>query len=90
MMIMDDNKKIGLGLIVLSLLFFALSMLFMLDRAFLVMANMAFIGGLIMLLGMWGTVQFFVKRSKIKGAIIFFVGFILILTGITGFTLFGF
>lgn len=33
--------EIGLGLIVLSLLFFGLSLVFMLDRAFLVMANVS-------------------------------------------------
>ena len=56
-MMMDDNKsklyshslissfliiEIGLGLIVLSIFFFLISMLFMLDRAFMVMANVSY------------------------------------------------
>ena len=47
MMIMDDNKseylkvEIGFGLIILAILFFALSVMFLLDRAFLVMANVS-------------------------------------------------
>lgn len=51
---------------------------------------MAFIGGFVMLLGFWGTTQFFIKRSKIKGSIMFFLGFLLIVVGFTGFTIIGF
>ncbi|CAI2378899.1 unnamed protein product [Moneuplotes crassus] len=87
---MDDNKKIGLGLILLAILFFALSLLFMLDRAFLVMANMAFIAGFVMLIGVWGTLQFFMRRTKIKGSIIYFIGFVMIIMGFPFFTLTGF
>lgn len=51
---------------------------------------MAFIGGFVMLIGVWGTVQFFMRRTKIKGSIIFFIGFCMIVVGFTGFTIIGF
>ena len=43
-----------------------------------------------MLLGAWGTVQFFIRRSKIKGAMFYFSGLFLIIVGVFGFTLIGF
>ena len=43
-----------------------------------------------MLVGVWGTVKFFVKRNKIKGSLVFFAGFLWIVIGFTGFTIIGF
>jgi hypothetical protein len=51
---------------------------------------MAFIAGMCMLIGTWGTFQFFIRRSKIRGSIFYFSGLFLIIVGIFGFTIIGF
>ena len=51
---------------------------------------MTFIAGFIFLIGTWGTVQFFIRKTKIKGSIVFFTGFFLIVVGFYGFTIVGF
>ena len=43
-----------------------------------------------MIIGLWGTIQFFMRRTKIKGSIFFFAGFFMIVVGFTGFTIIGF
>ena len=86
----DDNKKIGIGLIVIGLIFYFMGMLFMLDRGFLAIGNLAFIMGLVILVGPTNTVQFFMRRNKVKGSACFFTGFVLIVIGWFGFTLLGF
>jgi hypothetical protein len=51
---------------------------------------MAFIGGFIMLIGVWGTMQFFIRRTKIRGSLVFFGGLFVIIMGFPGFTIIGF
>ena len=86
----DDNKKIGIGLIVIGLVFYFLGMLFMLDRGFLAIGNLAFIMGMVILVGPTNTVGFFTRKSKVKGSVCFFAGFVLIVIGWFGFTCAGF
>ena len=47
----DDNKKIGVGLVVIGLVFYVLGVLFFLDRGFLAIGNLAFIMGIVILIG---------------------------------------
>ncbi len=47
----DDTKKIGLGLIGIGLVFYGLGIVFFLDRGFLCIGNLAFIMGLIVVVG---------------------------------------
>ena len=84
----DDSKKIGLGLIVIGLIFYFLGVIFFLDRGFLCIGNLAFIMGLIVVVGPQNTVSFF--RRKGMGSAFFFIGFILIIIGWYMFTTFGF
>ena len=86
----DDNKKIGIGLIVIGLVFYFLGMLFMLDRGFLAIGNLAFIMGMVILVGPTNTVGFFTRKSKVKGSVCFLAGFVLIVIGWFGFTCAGF
>ena len=86
----DDNKKIGIGLILIGLVFYFLGMLFMLDRGFLAIGNLAFIMGLVILVGPANTVGFFMRKNKMVGSACFFIGFVMIVIGWFGFTFFGF
>ena len=86
----DDNKKIGIGLIVIGLVFYFLGLLFMLDRGFLAIGNLAFIMGLVILVGPSNTVAFFMRKTKMKGSLCFFVGFLMIVVGWFGFVFLGF
>ena len=86
----DDNKKIGIGLIVIGLVFYSLGLLFMLDRGFLAIGNLAFIMGMVILVGPTNTLGFFMRKTKVKGSVCFFTGFVLIVIGWFGFTCAGF
>ena len=86
----DDNKKIGIGLTIIGLVFYFLGLLFMLDRGFLAIGNLAFIMGIVILVGPANTVGFFTRKTKLKGSICFFTGFVLIVIGWFGFTFAGF
>ena len=86
----DDNKKIGIGLIVIGLVFYSLGLLFLLDRGFLAIGNLAFIMGLVIIVGPANTVAFFMRKTKMKGSACFFAGFLMIVIGWFGFTIIGF
>ena len=86
----DDNKKIGVGLVVIGLVFYVLGVLFFLDRGFLAIGNLAFIMGIVILIGPANTLGFFMRKTKVKGSACFFSGFLLIVIGWFGFTLIGF
>ena len=86
----DDNKKIGIGLIVIGLIFYFLGLLFMLDRGFLAIGNLAFIMGLVVVIGPANTLAFFMRKTKMKGSACFFAGFVMIVIGWFGFTSVGF
>ena len=86
----DDNKKIGIGLIVIGLVFYFLGLLFMLDRGFLAIGNLAFIMGLVILVGPANTVAFFMRKTKMAGSACFFAGFVMIVIGWFGFVFLGF
>ena len=47
----DDSKKIGVGLIAIGLTFYFLGVVFFLDRGFLCIGNLAFLMGLVVVVG---------------------------------------
>jgi hypothetical protein len=51
---------------------------------------MSLIAGFVMMVGTWATLQFFMRRTKIKGAIVFFSGLVMIIVGFPFFTTIGF
>ena len=87
-MFYDDNKKIGVGLIVLGLAFLVIGVMMFLDRGFLAIGNISFLMGMVALVGPTYSVQFFQK--KMQGSLFFFGGLILIILGYPFFTLIGF
>ena len=60
-----NDTMIGVGLIFIGLACFALSLMMILDRGFLVIANFSFLMGVVALIGPKATVTFFTKKSKI-------------------------
>lgn len=86
----DDSKKIGVGLIIIGLVFYTLGILFFLDRGFLCIGNLSFIMGLVVVVGPQNTVSFFARKGKIVGSAVFFAGFIMIIIGWFLFTTLGF
>ena len=86
----DDSKKIGVGLIIIGLVFYLLGILFFLDRGFLCIGNLAFIMGLVVVVGPQNTLGFFMRKGKVMGSAVFFAGFIMIVIGWFLFTTMGF
>ena len=86
----DDSKKIGVGLIVIGLVFYALGVILFLDRGFLCIGNLSFIMGLVALVGPKSTGSFFLRKGKVVGSAVFFGGFLLIVIGWFLFTTLGF
>ena len=75
----SDNGKIGIFLVLLGISCFFFGVLMLFDRSLLMIGNLCFIIGLILLIGLIGTIKFFTKKSKRKPSGIFLSGFILIL-----------
>jgi hypothetical protein len=72
---LDENRKIGIGLCVVGLVCFILGIALFFDRTLLVLANLAFIGGLALILGPMKTFRFFFRADKFLGSLMFFAGF---------------
>ena len=87
-MFYDDNKKIGVGLIVLGLAFLIIGVMMFLDRGFLAIGNISFLMGMVALVGPAYSLQFFQK--KMQGSLFFFGGLTFIILGYPFFTLIGF
>eukprot|EP01016_Furgasonia_blochmanni_P040656 TRINITY_DN5206_c0_g1_i12.p3 TRINITY_DN5206_c0_g1~~TRINITY_DN5206_c0_g1_i12.p3 ORF type:complete len:180 (+),score=44.95 TRINITY_DN5206_c0_g1_i12:276-815(+) len=75
---LDENKKIGIGLIFGGSTCFALAILLFFDRALLIIGNLCFLAGLMFLVGVVGTYGFFMKKGKFKGTLVYFLGFFII------------
>ena len=81
---------IGVGLIVVGLACFALSLMMFLDRGFLVIANFSFLMGVVALIGPKNALAFFTKKSKMASSAFYFAGLGMIILGYRFFTLIGF
>jgi len=89
----NDNRKIGIGLTGFGVFFLFLGMLLLFDHALLALGNVLFLSGITLLIGTRKTFIFFFKRGQYRGTICFLGGIILVMVGwaITGmfFELFG-
>eukprot|EP00386_Alphamonas_edax_P014356 GDKI01044134.1.p1 GENE.GDKI01044134.1~~GDKI01044134.1.p1 ORF type:complete len:139 (-),score=18.54 GDKI01044134.1:33-449(-) len=81
MLSLDDNRKLGIGLLALGMLLSGLGIVLFFDRALLALGNMAFLAGICFMLGFSKTAKFFLKRDKLQGTAFFFGGFIIIVWG---------
>mmetsp|Transcript_25742 Transcript_25742/g.74474 ORF Transcript_25742/g.74474 Transcript_25742/m.74474 type:complete len:139 (-) Transcript_25742:180-596(-) len=86
---LDDNKKIGIGLCGVGIACMVLGVFLLCERTFLALGNVAFLIGLGLLLGPSKAVRFFVRREKWKGSTSYFLGIGLIIFGwpVVGFIL---
>lgn len=75
---LDDNKKIGMGLLGLSFLFISMGVLFLLDSTLIAIGDFLFLAGLVFIIGLQRTVRLFTKRDRAPGIICFFLGILLV------------
>eukprot|EP00922_Rhytidocystis_sp_ex-Travisia-forbesii_P072145 GHVS01107599.1.p1 GENE.GHVS01107599.1~~GHVS01107599.1.p1 ORF type:complete len:137 (-),score=4.87 GHVS01107599.1:86-496(-) len=78
---LDDNKKIGIGLCALGLLLGSVGVMLLFDRVLLSIGNLGFLTGLGFLLGITKLTRFFLKKDKLIGSFFYFFGFTLIVYG---------
>ncbi|KAI3429633.1 hypothetical protein D9Q98_005719 [Chlorella vulgaris] len=80
---LDDRRKIGVGLTGLGFLFFVLGVLFFFDRGLLAMGNVLFLSGVGLTIGAQAALRFFLRPKNYKGTAFFGGGLILVLWGWT-------
>lgn len=73
-----DNNKIGLFLVLAGVSTYLFGIILIFDRSLLLLGNLCFLMGLISLIGVFGTISFFTRKGKAKSAMIFFIGFFLL------------
>jgi hypothetical protein len=78
-MALDDNQKIGIGLITVGIAFICLGVMMLFDPGFIAIGNAVFLTGLLILLGFKRTLTLFSRTEKIRGTICFFLGFFLVI-----------
>ncbi|EPR57780.1 Got1 family protein [Toxoplasma gondii TgCatPRC2] len=84
---LDDNQKIGVAFCCLGLCLGGVGIFLFLDRALLTLGNVAFLFGLVLLLGVRKTLAFFFLRpEKRRASLTFIIGVVLIALG---YSLFG-
>eukprot|EP00927_Polykrikos_kofoidii_P069104 TRINITY_DN64498_c0_g1_i1.p2 TRINITY_DN64498_c0_g1~~TRINITY_DN64498_c0_g1_i1.p2 ORF type:complete len:141 (-),score=37.29 TRINITY_DN64498_c0_g1_i1:237-659(-) len=81
MSLLDDNKKIGIGLCGIGVICVGMGAALLFDRTLLALGNIAFLIGLCLLLGVTKAFRFFFRRDKAKGSTAYFLGIGLIVYG---------
>lgn len=76
---MNDNTKIGTGLLFLGCVFLMLGIVFFFDSALLALGDLLFLMGLTMTIGVSRTITFFSRKDRLRGILAFFGGIILIM-----------
>ncbi|XP_019172525.1 PREDICTED: vesicle transport protein GOT1 isoform X1 [Ipomoea nil] len=74
----DEQKKIGLGLIGFGILFTFLAIILFFDRGLLALGNILWLAGVSLLLGWRSTLQIFTNRMNYKGSASILLGIFLI------------
>ncbi|XP_052174021.1 vesicle transport protein GOT1 [Diospyros lotus] len=70
----EEQKKVGLGLIGFGIFFSVLGIILFFDRGLLALGNILWLAGVSLLLGWRSTLQLFTSRSNYKGSLSFFLG----------------
>lgn len=91
-MVLEDNQKIGIGLICLGLGFVSLGVVLLFDSSLIAIGNALFVLGLLFAIGVRRTVTLFARTDRIRGTICFFAGIVLVICrwGLVGMCLEGF
>ncbi|XP_011628662.1 vesicle transport protein GOT1 isoform X2 [Amborella trichopoda] len=77
----NEQKKIGIGLIGFGITFTFLGVILFFDMGLLALGNIFCLSGVAVLLGWHSTWQLFTRRTSYKGSVSFLVGFFLIFIG---------
>lgn len=77
-----DLRKIGIGLTAFGLAFTLLGIALMFDKGLLVMGNVLYLAGVMLIIGPTRSVRFFFQKRKAKASIFFFVGMAVVLFGL--------
>lgn len=88
-MAIDDNKKIGTGLLILGFVFLFMGVILFFDANLLAVGDVLFLSGITLTIGPRRTFVFFFKRKQLRGNVFFFGGMLLVLMrwAFVGFTL---
>mmetsp|Transcript_12756 Transcript_12756/g.16765 ORF Transcript_12756/g.16765 Transcript_12756/m.16765 type:complete len:139 (+) Transcript_12756:102-518(+) len=78
---MDDNRKIGTGLLVLGFIFLFFGVILFFDSGLLAIGDLLFLSGIAMTIGLSYTVRFFARKDRIRGTVVFFAGIVLVFVG---------
>ncbi|KAM7486410.1 hypothetical protein LguiA_002419 [Lonicera macranthoides] len=70
----DEQKKVGLGLIGFGFFFSFLGVILFFDRGLLALGNIFCLAGVSLLLGWRSTLQLFTNRKNYKGSVCFILG----------------
>mmetsp|Transcript_124732 Transcript_124732/g.233268 ORF Transcript_124732/g.233268 Transcript_124732/m.233268 type:complete len:141 (-) Transcript_124732:106-528(-) len=81
MPMLDDNKKIGIGLCGIGVVCMTLGVFLFFDRTLLALGNVAFLLGLGLLLGPSKAFRFFFRKEKWQGSTSYFLGICVIVYG---------
>lgn len=75
----SENSKLGFFLVLAGISSYCLAIILLFDRSLLMIANICFLFGMGLLIGLMGMIKFFLSPRKIKASFIFFLGFLIIL-----------
>ncbi|CAL5227607.1 g10609 [Coccomyxa viridis] len=78
---LDDRRKIGIGLTGLGFLFLFLGVLFFFDKGLIALGNLMFVSGVALTIGPQATLRFFIRKKNLKGSILFLCGVGLVVWG---------
>jgi hypothetical protein len=89
---LDDNKKIGIGMMCLGFAFVFLGIVLFFDSSLIAIGNVLFLMGVVFCIGLKGTLAIFTRRDRIRGTICLALGIFLVLMkwGLFGIVLEGF
>ncbi len=91
-MVLEDNQKIGVGLIALGLGFVFLGIIMFFDSSLIAIGNILFLVGLCFSIGWRRALNLFTRRDRIRGTVCFVLGIVLVLChwGLIGMIIEGF
>uniref|UniRef100_UPI00358E8C09 vesicle transport protein GOT1B isoform X2 n=1 Tax=Myxine glutinosa TaxID=7769 RepID=UPI00358E8C09 len=81
MLSVTDTQKIGMGLTGFGVFFLLFGMMLFFDKALLAIGNILFLAGLAFVIGLERTFRFFFQKHKLRAALFFFGGIIVVLIG---------
>ena len=91
-MVLEDNQKIGVGLICLGFMFICLGVIMFFDSALIAIGNILFLAGLCFSIGFKRSLSLFTRKDRIRGTVCFILGIVLVLMhwGLVGIIVEGF